>query len=202
MPRLTPQTAEKRRHAILEAALRVTLERGLSQCTMENIAKEAGVAVGSLYTHFSGREEIGRAIATEILGAMTRQLNAQHGDLHSIPSPMSFIRVVDALLKTNGVPPGLMLEVYALASRDLHIRDLALDSLQQITDAYSAAVRAARVNANLPVDDDAIAHFARGTQALMQAWVLRSAIGASTSLDEFEDDISAATALWSSAQVA
>jgi AcrR family transcriptional regulator len=43
---------------ILEAALAVFAERGLSGARMEDIAAQAGISKGTLYLYFSGKEEL------------------------------------------------------------------------------------------------------------------------------------------------
>lgn len=46
------------RRDILEAAARVFAQRGYHGATMEDVATEAGFAVGSLYNYFRGKEQI------------------------------------------------------------------------------------------------------------------------------------------------
>ena len=49
---------EYRIHSIQEAAMRVIARKGMSAATMQEIAKEAGVAKGTIYLYFRDRDEL------------------------------------------------------------------------------------------------------------------------------------------------
>ena len=53
---------ERTRQAIEEAAYELFLEQGYSATSMRQIANQAGIALGGIYNHFSGKEEIFEAI--------------------------------------------------------------------------------------------------------------------------------------------
>lgn len=57
---------EKRRR-ILEAAWRLALRSGLRAATMEALAREAGIAKGTLYAHFPDKEAVFDAVVDELL---------------------------------------------------------------------------------------------------------------------------------------
>ncbi|MGZ8437535.1 MAG: TetR/AcrR family transcriptional regulator [Candidatus Limnocylindrales bacterium] len=61
MPRLTPERQEARQGVILAAARRVFVERGLHVATTHDVARAAGVPVGSIYTYFASKDELIRA---------------------------------------------------------------------------------------------------------------------------------------------
>jgi AcrR family transcriptional regulator len=61
------------RDAILLAAEAVFAERGFNGARMDEIAKRAGVAVGTLYNHFDDR----RAILDAVLDALAQELRAR-----------------------------------------------------------------------------------------------------------------------------
>lgn len=65
----TRQTRRKARtaSAILEAAERLFLTRGYHATTVEQLAEEADVAIGSLYGHFGGKEGIYAALIERAL---------------------------------------------------------------------------------------------------------------------------------------
>ena len=52
-----PRANEKRRR-IIEAAWRLALKQGLRAATMEALAREAGVAKGTLYAHFPDKDAV------------------------------------------------------------------------------------------------------------------------------------------------
>jgi AcrR family transcriptional regulator len=59
-----------RRKAILQAAEKLILERGLSGVTTRQISREAGCSEGALYVHFRGRLELLLAVLEESLPEM------------------------------------------------------------------------------------------------------------------------------------
>jgi len=50
------------RERILDAAFRVTLDRGFASASLEQILAEAGVTKGAFFHHFASKAELGRAI--------------------------------------------------------------------------------------------------------------------------------------------
>jgi AcrR family transcriptional regulator len=59
-PRPTRRERERQRHRqeILDAALKVVAQRGIDGVTVEQVAKEADFAVGSIYRHFRSKDEL------------------------------------------------------------------------------------------------------------------------------------------------
>ena len=58
MPRLTEATKAARRAQIIEAAIARFLERGYTNTSMSDIIKASGLSSGSIYSHFTGKEDI------------------------------------------------------------------------------------------------------------------------------------------------
>ena len=58
MPRLTDATKAARRAQIIEAAVSCFLEKGYTNTSMSDIIKASGLSSGSIYSHFSGEEDI------------------------------------------------------------------------------------------------------------------------------------------------
>ena len=58
MPRLTDATKAARRAQIIEAAVSCFLEKGYTNTSMSDIIKASGLSSGSIYSHFSGKEDI------------------------------------------------------------------------------------------------------------------------------------------------
>ncbi|MCD0452823.1 TetR/AcrR family transcriptional regulator [Actinocorallia sp. API 0066] len=80
--RVTPRSARGvRTRSALVAAARVVFERdGYLDARMSDIAKEAGVAAGSVYTYFDGKEEVFQAVADEVKEEMLHpRLRARTG---------------------------------------------------------------------------------------------------------------------------
>jgi AcrR family transcriptional regulator len=54
------------RHAIVQAALRLSAERGFSSLSLRGIASEAGIAPTSFYRHFKNIDDLGLALVDEV----------------------------------------------------------------------------------------------------------------------------------------
>ena len=68
MPRLTDATKAARRAQIIEAAIDCFLEHGYTNTSMSDIIKASGLSSGSIYSHFSGKEDI-------LIGAINERLS-------------------------------------------------------------------------------------------------------------------------------
>ena len=68
MPRLTEATKAARRTQIIEAAIACFIERGYTNTSMSDIIKASGLSSGSIYSHFTGKEDI-------LIGAINERLN-------------------------------------------------------------------------------------------------------------------------------
>jgi AcrR family transcriptional regulator len=58
--------AEARRTAILDASLRVFGQYGYRRTSMDDIAREAGIAKGTIYLSFTSKEEVFQALAQRL----------------------------------------------------------------------------------------------------------------------------------------
>ncbi len=67
------------RQQILDAAERVVREKGLARVTARDIAREAGFADGTLYTHFMHKEDIFLAVILENLPQLVAPLEENVG---------------------------------------------------------------------------------------------------------------------------
>jgi AcrR family transcriptional regulator len=56
---------ERTRQQIVQAAHRLFVERGYHGTSMRQIAKQAGLALGGIYNHFSGKEDLLTAVMIE-----------------------------------------------------------------------------------------------------------------------------------------
>ena len=68
MPRLTDATKAARQAQIIEAAIDCFLEHGYTNTSMSDIIKASGLSSGSIYSHFSGKEDI-------LISAINERLN-------------------------------------------------------------------------------------------------------------------------------
>lgn len=66
--------------AIMRAAVRLFVSKGFEAATIKDIAREAGVAEGTLYRHFPGKEALATHLFFANLGELTRRISARVED--------------------------------------------------------------------------------------------------------------------------
>ncbi|MCJ7701247.1 MAG: TetR/AcrR family transcriptional regulator, partial [Anaerolineales bacterium] len=65
MPRSTTQKGENTRALILQTAHDLFITQGYHGTSMRQIARQAGLALGGIYNHFSAKEDIFEAVFVE-----------------------------------------------------------------------------------------------------------------------------------------
>ncbi|HKY95597.1 MAG TPA: TetR/AcrR family transcriptional regulator [Kiloniellales bacterium] len=65
-----------RRQAILEAAIEQFLAQGFAATTLESVARQAGVAKGTIYLYFADKEALFRALVQDIAGPVIGEAEA------------------------------------------------------------------------------------------------------------------------------
>ncbi len=65
MPRIPKANFEERRKFVIDAAMTCFSQKGFHQTTMQDVATEAGVSPGALYTYFKSKEDIIEEAAKE-----------------------------------------------------------------------------------------------------------------------------------------
>ena len=88
----TEEGAKRRgkRELILEAAIRVFADRGFNSARVSDVAKEAGVADGTIYLYFKTKEEILLSIFEQSMDTLRDGLVAR---LDGVSDPMERVRV-------------------------------------------------------------------------------------------------------------
>ncbi|MFQ5957685.1 MAG: TetR/AcrR family transcriptional regulator [Candidatus Brocadiales bacterium] len=62
VPLSKDKALETKKPAIIDAAIRLFSEKGIKATTVKDIAREAGVAEGTLYRHWKGKEELAQEL--------------------------------------------------------------------------------------------------------------------------------------------
>jgi AcrR family transcriptional regulator len=65
MPELITKKGERTHQIIIDAAYNLMINQGYAATSMRQIAEKAGLALGSIYNHFSSKEEVFRALIQE-----------------------------------------------------------------------------------------------------------------------------------------
>ena len=73
MARRTKEEAERTRITLLETALTLFSEKGLSNVTLAQIASAAGVTRGAIYWHFKDKSQMLEALADEVYGPLEQK---------------------------------------------------------------------------------------------------------------------------------
>lgn len=72
MPKIVDR--EEMRNTLLDAAMRVFADKGYHAASMSKVAKEAGVAKGTLYIYFDSKDELTIAIVERHLAEISKQI--------------------------------------------------------------------------------------------------------------------------------
>jgi TetR/AcrR family fatty acid metabolism transcriptional regulator len=112
-------TDADRRKQIQEAALRVFARKGYRNTVVEDVAKEAGVSKGTIYTYFDRKEELLGAVAR---GLMAELEGREEAILESDRPPLEKIRAmlhefVDAVGHREGFA-NVMLDIWGAGLRN------------------------------------------------------------------------------------
>ena len=77
------QEGRTRRDEILSAALRCFTRSGYARASIEDVVRESGASVGSIYHHFGGKEQLAAALYVEGLAAYQRSFAATLEQSHA-----------------------------------------------------------------------------------------------------------------------
>ena len=97
MPRLTDATKAARRAQIIEAAISCFLEKGYTNTSMSDIIKASELSSGSIYSHFSGKEDI-------LISAINERLNSVKELYDTFPGgagPQDILEIIYTNLLVN-----------------------------------------------------------------------------------------------------
>ena len=111
MPRVAGQIDLSKNEAILDAAVEVMSDRGLS-APMEEIARRAGVSKQTIYNHYGSRAELMRAIVERRVAEIRAPLHAIDAAEHPEDALAAHARV---LLQALTRPPGAAFMRIAIA---------------------------------------------------------------------------------------
>ncbi len=67
---------ERKRRAILDAAIKVFAERGFHGSRISDVAKEAGVAEGTIYLYFKGKDDLLLSVFSKRVGTFVENVRA------------------------------------------------------------------------------------------------------------------------------
>ncbi len=142
--------AQRNRDQILAAAARAFSECGL-EATLEGIAKDAGVGIGTLYRHFPTRELLIEAAYRNELAAVC----AAAPDLLDKMTPVEALRAwmdrfVDYMTRKMGMADALRAAIASGANPYAQSFDLLFGAIKPLLDAGAAA---GEIRSDVSADD-------------------------------------------------
>lgn len=75
-PRLVVRDPDSKKRVILESARRLLIERGFADVVLDDVAKRAGVAKGTLFLYFKSKEELFAAAFSDLVESLGAELEA------------------------------------------------------------------------------------------------------------------------------
>lgn len=124
------------RDKIIEAGYSLFSKKGYYKTTSKQIAKAAGVSIGSFYAYFTDKKELFKFILIDYLAGIKNVLKTINIEEYiSTNRHRDFIRyIIDKLIEAHHVYPELHLEVDLLAQSDPEIKDILKKSKYESID--------------------------------------------------------------------
>lgn len=127
MPRLSPAVRDARREQIADAALECIARDGIAGTSMADIVRASGLSSGSIYSHFTGKEEILRFAAERMLSSQAAVADTAEGPV----TPDELARRVVAAFR-EAAPRSGVLQVWAEVARDPELTRVGTEVLGQV----------------------------------------------------------------------
>jgi TetR/AcrR family fatty acid metabolism transcriptional regulator len=173
---LDERSRERKRGAILRAAVEVFAERGYFGARMRDVAERAGVADGTLYLYFEGKEHLLVSVLEEYSGAF---LERARRDADAVSDPREKLRsVVERHLKSLEADRALA-RVFQIELRHSRrfLRQVARGQLaaylRLLEEIIAGGAACGSFRADIPAEVGARAVFG-AVDELITAWVLAS----------------------------
>lgn len=124
-----------RRKQIISAAKKVFSDKGFSGATMEDIAREAELASGTLYLYFSSKDELYATINVELQKFMQQQIQTL-ADNSALAAPEKVKALSDVLYQVYEFDPLMMRNVLHLQASET-LQNLSAETIQMINGILS-----------------------------------------------------------------
>lgn len=116
---LKEKLKEEKRLKIIKTACRLFAQKGYSNTTMPDIAKELGMSVGNLYNYFESKEELAKEVMLTVSGWVAQRLRSINEE--DIPTKDKIRKLVESFFDMSLREPELIdyfLRVF-LANREV-----------------------------------------------------------------------------------
>lgn len=161
MPRLSPAQFDVRRKQILDATFRCLANKGYARMTVRDIAREAGISVGTLYLYFEDKHAMVRALREQSQQLEAERVRPQLAAAGPVERLEALLECLLRDLDAPGSDEMLRVDIQ-LWAESLHqpaLKDLIQEVFDDKIGQFAELVRAAQVDGNLAeeVDPEALA---------------------------------------------
>lgn len=193
MPRLTDASRDARREEIADSVIRVMRRVGFARLSMAEVFSESGLSAGSVYSHFSGKDDLAVFVLRRAQGALLDGLLDEfpsHADSADPRTPAALTRWLIERLRTTGATFPAMVQSYAESAPDSPLRAAALESVAEIRDVLTRCLqpwaasmgRSVGAAPSAPVD---LAPIIEGVLIACRGYVSRSAVSGDIDVDSY-----------------
>jgi AcrR family transcriptional regulator len=126
------------RERLLEAAARVYAQRGFGGATLDEVAAEAGLTKGAVYSHFGSKENLLLALLEEHLASqIAEQIALFDRERTTWERPLAGTARWMAQLEEDPDPFRLFVELWVYAQRDERLRERLAGGLAALRDTFA-----------------------------------------------------------------
>ena len=168
-----PELIERRRHQIIDAAVQLFIENGFHKTTTRQLARAAGISIGSLYEYIESKEDIlylvCDAIHAEIERGVAEAMNRSPGGQHSLAEVIR-----EYFLVCNRMNDHILLIYQETRSLPAQWRKRVLENEVRITGIFIGVLAQLLSNGELPsMNDRQVELVAHNITVLGHMWTFR-----------------------------
>lgn len=175
MPRVSAAHEQEVRDRILLAATHVFGSKGYQGATIADVVRESGLSVGSIYTYFSGKDELFRLSCDLISAQGLEELAVRVAPATTTAERLRiaiglYIETIDEYADAPG--QASLIQAWAEADREPDVRDMLARRRERLVGAAQMLLHQGVVAGELPawMDVEAVS---RGFLALMDGLLLQ-----------------------------
>lgn len=152
-PKTRQSRVRKREGGIISAARLVFISHGYAKATMAMIAREAGVADGTLYTYFENKEALARAVVADYYARLTETARKGVESRRTTRTRLEFLarHHITSILEERGI-------IALLPILSSSVTEYSQTELYALNRTYVAVfdelIREARARGDIPGDTD------------------------------------------------
>lgn len=139
----TQKRSIEKKQRIKDAALKLMSEKGYFATSSNEIAREAGVSIGTFYSYFKDKKELYAELVDDIYTAVLTPIN-----LNELPDDLSIEETVQlyvtAVFRGHEYPTAFQREISSLSEQSDEFRAIEMVHKSNILHVFSEALKACR----------------------------------------------------------